>query len=191
MRLSHKAPSPKPTRLLGTDYDRELQVLWSNDLRGGYNDHAFLDDCTAAFTSVASAARTIRELRFAARTHYAPISPLFLRHCFSSWTSVERIYAEGTIAAHCLVSALEAVPRGMEPLFPRLNELILIDAHFEQDGLGAKGALGAQLLGMLAERRDAGFALKTLRLSDVEALRRETMWWNLISDMVSVIPLHA
>ncbi|KZV67168.1 hypothetical protein PENSPDRAFT_61847 [Peniophora sp. CONT] len=186
LHLSHKESALGYTKPLDAGHDRELQILWSNEIRNGYSDAAFLEDCAAAFTSAASVAPDVRELRFPKRTKPTPITPTILRNCFSSWTSVRRIYAEGTISAHCIVSALQPEPLGSRPLFPRLTELILIGARFDEDGLGKEGALGAHIIGMLTERRDASVALEVLRLSDVEVLRQEAMWWNLISGMVSI-----
>ncbi|KZV71379.1 hypothetical protein PENSPDRAFT_751772 [Peniophora sp. CONT] len=186
LHLFHKESTLGYTKPLYAGHDRELQILWSNEIRNGYSEAAFLEDCAAAFTSAASVALDVRELRFPVRTKPTPITPTILRNCFASWTSVKRIYTEGTISAHCIVSALQPDPLSSRPLFPRLTELILIGARFDEDGLGKEGALGAHIIGMLTERRDAGVALEVLRLSDVGVLRQEAMWWNLISGMVSI-----
>lgn len=186
LHLSHRQSAFACTVPLDAGYDRQFQFRWATDIRNGYNEEAFLEDCTAAFRAAPSTTQHVRDLRFPERTDPTSITPAILRRCFASWACVERIYAAGTISAHCLVNALGPCPHHSKPLFPRLTELVLVDAHFDQDGLGGMGALGAQIVGMLIERKDAGFALEMLRLSDVNMLRQETMWWDLISGMVSV-----
>ncbi|KZV67169.1 hypothetical protein PENSPDRAFT_61842 [Peniophora sp. CONT] len=186
LHLSHRQSAFERAVPLDAGYDRQLQFRWTTDICNGYNEEAFLEDCTTAFRAAPSTAQHVRDLRFPVRTDPTSITPAILRRCFASWTCVERIYAAGTISAHCLVNALGPSPHDTTPLFPRLTELVLVDAHFDEDGMGGMGALGAQIVGMLIERKDAGVALEVLRLSDVELLRRETMWWDLISGMVSV-----
>lgn len=186
LHVSHRQSAFACTTPLDTGYDRQLQFCWATDIRHGYNEEAFFEDCTAAFKAAPPRAQHVRDLRFPARTDPTSITPAILRRCFASWTCVERMYAAGTISAHCLVNALGPSLHDTTPLFPRLTELVLVDAHFDEDGMGGMGALGAQIVGVLIERKDAGVALEVLRLSDVELLRREAMWWDLISGMVSV-----
>ncbi|KZV67167.1 hypothetical protein PENSPDRAFT_755108 [Peniophora sp. CONT] len=192
LHTSHRQSAFENTSsLVETGYDRELRFYWITEAGDGYSEEAFIEDCFAAFTAAASIAPHVRDLRFPARILSGRgITPNVLRHCLASWTLVERIYAAGTIHAHCLVSALEPQSRDSAPLFPQLTELILVDAGNEE-GLGKRDMSWAQVMRMLTERQKVGVPLKVLRLSDVEMLKQETMWWKLISEMVLVEPHHA
>ncbi|KZV71380.1 hypothetical protein PENSPDRAFT_751773 [Peniophora sp. CONT] len=175
-----------------TNYDHELRFHWITESRNGYSEEAFTENCFAVFTAAASIAPHVRDLRFPARIlSGSAITPNVLRRCFASWTSVERISAAGTKHAHTVVSALEPPSRGSAPLFPQLAELILVDAGYNEERFGKRDMPWAQIMRMLIERHKVGVPLKVLRLSDVEMLKQEAMWWKLISRMVLVQPLYA